>query len=66
MEIREYTDKNISELANILRSGQLIGMPTETVYGLAASIYSENALQNIFSLKQRPMTDPLIVHVADV
>ncbi|MGE3974163.1 MAG: L-threonylcarbamoyladenylate synthase [Bdellovibrionales bacterium] len=42
-----------------------VGMPTETVYGLAASIHSQKALENIFSLKERPFFDPLIVHVSN-
>ena len=47
-----------------LRGGQLVALPTETVYGLAARIDDENAIRNIFTTKQRPFFDPLIVHVA--
>src|SRR6478735_4632041 len=47
-----------------LRSGGVVAMPTETVYGLAASIESDEGLRRIFSLKQRPFFDPLIVHVS--
>lgn len=49
-----------------LRQGELVGMPTETVYGLAGSILSEKALRSIFSRKERPFFDPLIVHIADL
>lgn len=49
---------------DLLRSGDVVGIPTETVYGLAASIDSHEGLQKIFSLKERPFFDPLIVHVA--
>lgn len=47
-----------------LKAGDVVAMPTETVYGLAASIDSEAALRKVFSLKKRPFFDPLIVHVA--
>lgn len=47
-----------------LKSGDVVAIPTETVYGLAASIESEAGLRKVFSLKQRPFFDPLIVHVA--
>ncbi len=51
--------------ADLLRAGQLIGMPTETVYGLAANAFDAAAVLRIFSAKGRPTFDPLIVHVAD-
>ena len=47
-----------------LLDGDVVAIPTETVYGLAASINSEKGLRKIFSLKERPFFDPLIVHVA--
>ena len=49
-----------------LRSGQVVAIPTETVYGLAASIDSEVGLKAIFALKERPFFDPLIVHVNSI
>ncbi len=49
----------------ILNNGGNIGLPTETVYGLAGRIDSDLALQNIFSLKKRPFFDPLIVHISE-
>src|ERR1700744_381720 len=49
-----------------LRAGDVVALPTETVYGLAARIDSEPALLKIFATKQRPSFDPLIVHVGDV
>lgn len=52
--------------ANLLREGQLVAVPTETVYGCAAAITNEQALQNIFLVKGRPQDNPLIVHVASV
>jgi L-threonylcarbamoyladenylate synthase len=49
-----------------LVAGDVVAIPTETVYGLAASIDSEKGLRRIFSLKERPFFDPLIVHVASL
>ena len=48
-----------------LKDGKVIAVPTETVYGLAGSIYSEKALKNIFRIKKRPFFNPLIVHCSD-
>ena len=41
-------------------------MPTETVYGLAADATNEKAVRAIFEAKERPLTDPVIVHIADL
>jgi len=58
--------KDIDHAAELLKSGQLIGIPTETVYGLAAHAFSEPALINVFKAKNRPYFDPLIVHVSSM
>ncbi|HEY1388566.1 MAG TPA: L-threonylcarbamoyladenylate synthase [Ktedonobacterales bacterium] len=55
----------IALAANLLRAGEVVAFPTETVYGLGADATSEAALQRIFAAKQRPLSDPLIVHLAD-
>jgi L-threonylcarbamoyladenylate synthase len=52
--------------AKYLKSGKVCALPTETVYGLGASIYQEKALLEIFHLKKRPSDNPLIVHVLDI
>src|SRR5271170_8312207 len=49
----------------LLRQGQVVGMPTETVYGLAGDGLNPAALARIFEVKQRPLFDPLILHFAD-
>jgi L-threonylcarbamoyladenylate synthase len=49
--------------AELLRSGEPVAIPTETVYGLAANAFDEAAVLKIFQAKQRPAFDPLIVHV---
>ena len=50
----------------LLTRGDIVAVPTETVYGLAGRIDSDSALKSIFSTKARPFFDPLIVHVAGV
>lgn len=51
--------------AEILKSGGLVGMPTETVYGLAANALDGKAAARIFAAKGRPMDNPLIVHISE-
>lgn len=55
---------DISMAIETLKSGGVVGMPTETVYGLAASIESPIGIENIFKTKERPFFDPLIVHIS--
>ena len=55
--------KDISKAVEILKGEDIVAIPTETVYGLAGNIYSEKAITKIFQLKQRPLFNPLIVHV---
>ena len=54
---------NIRRAADALRRGELVGIPTETVYGLAANAFDASAVARIFAAKDRPSFDPLIVHV---
>lgn len=56
---------SIAAAAQAIRDGELIGLPTETVYGLAADAASDSAVAKIFAAKGRPSDHPLIVHVAD-
>lgn len=56
----------VKKACDILESGGVVGLPTETVYGLAASIYSKEGLEKIFSTKERPFFDPLIIHVSSI
>ena len=57
---------NIKKAKNYLNKNQCIGVPTETVYGLAANAYSDLAVKKIFILKKRPKSNPLIVHYFDI
>ncbi len=54
---------DLHEAARLLMAGELVAIPTETVYGLAANAFDEGAVLKVFEAKQRPAFDPLIVHV---
>lgn len=54
---------NIGEAMTLLKSQNVVAIPTETVYGLAANALDETAVKLIFSVKQRPMSNPLIIHL---
>ncbi len=56
----------ISLVANYIREGEVVAIPTETVYGLAADIHQGNAIKQIFTLKNRPTNHPLIIHISDI
>jgi L-threonylcarbamoyladenylate synthase len=57
---------DLNKAKNILDSGGLVAIPTETVYGLAANALDQNAVLKIFEAKNRPKFDPLIVHIAAI
>ncbi len=54
----------VAEAAALLRAGELVAFPTETVYGLGADATNATAVARIFAAKERPFSDPLIVHIA--
>ncbi|MEC8473127.1 MAG: L-threonylcarbamoyladenylate synthase [Planctomycetota bacterium] len=58
------TEEQFTEAASLLRGGELVAFPTETVYGLAANALNSEAVARIFEVKGRPSFDPLIVHIA--
>ena len=58
-----HISSNTSQAAHFLKLGIAVAIPTETVYGLAANIYDEKAIRSIFELKERPLNNPLIVHI---
>ena len=58
--------KDISKALELLKDGQLVGMPTETVYGLAADALNPLAVAQIFEAKKRPSFDPLIIHLSNL
>ena len=59
-------ESEIDECAKALRAGSVIGIPTETVYGLAAIATNSSAINLVFTTKERPTSHPLILHIADV
>jgi L-threonylcarbamoyladenylate synthase len=58
--------KDINKAKELLQQGELVAIPTETVYGLAGNALDKNSVVKIFETKARPQFDPLIVHVADI
>jgi len=65
MTLVSPTSENLDRAAALLRAGGVVAIPTETVYGLAASALDAIAVARIFEIKERPAFDPLIVHVLD-
>src|SRR4051794_41075803 len=62
----QYPDLLLLErAASLIRQGELVVFPTETVYGLGADAFQPQAVEQIFAVKGRPLSDPLIVHIAD-
>ncbi len=68
METLRLTDSkaDICRAAEILKDGGIVAIPTETVYGLAASAFCSDAIDKVFVAKGRPQDNPLIVHIADM
>ena len=60
------TNASIKEAAELLYTGELVSLPTETVYGLGANALDDTAVAKIFTAKNRPSFNPLIVHVPDI
>jgi len=56
----------VKRAAKLLRAGEIVALPTETVYGLAANAFDEKAVAKIFQIKGRPANNPIIVHVASL
>ena len=57
---------DLHKAIDLLNAGQVVGMPTETVYGLAANALDSVAVAKIYEIKQRPSFDPLIIHTSDL
>ena len=65
-QVFQPTKEALDQAARVLREGGLVGIPTETVYGLGADALNEDAVRSIFAAKGRPADNPLIVHVPTV
>ena len=57
---------DLAQAIALLKAGKVVAIPTETVYGLAADASNDEALRQVYAIKQRPADNPLIVHIADV
>ncbi len=65
-KLLDCSPASIDEAAGLIKQGEVVGMPTETVYGLAANAYDTEAVAKIFNAKGRPADNPLIVHISDL
>jgi L-threonylcarbamoyladenylate synthase len=65
MKLNVRDAQRLNDAVHALKNGEVIGLPTETVYGLAADAMNGEAVKKIFALKGRPADHPLIVHIAD-
>lgn len=65
-KIKKINNKTINEAVELLQEGKLIGFPTETVYGLGADATNQKAILKIYKNKQRPKSNPLIVHTETI
>ncbi len=65
-KILQASAENIDLCVNLLRDGAVLGVPTETVYGLAGNALKEESVRKIFEVKGRPLLDPLIVHFSSI
>ena len=66
IDIRTNKNEALEEASELLKSGEVVGIPTETVYGLAANALDEEAVKKIYIAKGRPSDNPLIVHISDI
>tara|TARA_B100000989_G_scaffold95269_1_gene69262 strand:- start:2021 stop:2995 length:975 start_codon:yes stop_codon:yes gene_type:complete len=65
-KILQASAENIDLCVDLLRDGAVLGVPTETVYGLAGNALKEESVRRIFEVKGRPLLDPLIVHFSSI
>ena len=64
--ILTFNKKSLTKTINLLNKQNVVGLPTETVYGVGGSAYSKNSIGKIFKLKQRNKSNPLIIHYYDI
>ncbi len=62
----KFSEEELKQAVYMINLGDIIAFPTETVYGLGASVYSIEGIQKIFQAKGRPMDNPLIVHISSM
>lgn len=64
--MKTVVTSSIKKAAKYILAGEPVGFPTETVYGLAANVFDEGAIEKIFKIKNRPIDNPLIVHISNL
>ncbi|MBQ9125302.1 MAG: threonylcarbamoyl-AMP synthase [Clostridia bacterium] len=64
-KLLNFTDEHLALAGELIRQGKLVAFPTETVYGLGANAFDEQAVFSTFTAKGRPSDNPLIVHIYD-
>lgn len=64
MKTQLLTHTDIQKAASLIKNGNVVAFPTETVYGLGASIFNEEAIRKIYTVKGRPQDNPLIAHIS--
>lgn len=64
-EMLDCSEESLIKASGLIKRGEVVGIPTETVYGLAANAFDASAVEKIFKAKGRPSDNPLIVHVSD-
>lgn len=65
-EVLKPSIETLKKAAELIKNGEVVGIPTETVYGLAANAYDSNACAKIFEAKGRPQDNPLIIHISSL
>ena len=60
--ILKFNNSNLKKIVKYLKKGGLVGIPTETVYGLSGNAYSDTTVKKIYQIKKRPSKNPLIIH----
>ena len=66
LNIYKPNKKNLYKAKKYIENNNVIGIPTETVYGLAGNAYSNQSVNKIFTLKKRPYYNPLIIHYKNI
>ena len=66
IKVNSSSDPGVKKAAGLLKKGEVVAIPTETVYGLAANAFDEKAVEKIFIAKGRPSDNPLIVHISEL
>ena len=62
----QIDENEMKEAAELIRKGELVAFPTETVYGLGADALNEDAAKKIYAAKGRPSDNPLIIHITNM